>query len=515
MPLPAATDGKRFKNNRDIKILTGKPTIEDLNEDGVLDITLTGEGSATRLRIPFDREVTKTGGNIVITQSTTGYRVPAVLSVEEYNALRLTAAKTVIEANYHKDVNGATKDSNNKPVNDTTTKYVLNYDKTVTDTALVTAFTTTAKQHIITIPVVADEVTIETNNGKSVMVIDLGGTYKLPVKGASYTIEIPANIVTDVVQNKNNSGTITLTAPGVEPPVIRTWRPSYTITGAGNTKTAAVDYSSMQSPKVKIDCRTPGATIKYNTNQTLTNGDNVKTMNKKDTYLDTKTTDPSVPTTINKTYTAEITNLATGTGYGVDSYANAFGVKIALAATATANGQTSAPAYEYLTRTVLKFHIGTYDSNNTHGGRGSTAPTTLTTKYPGLTFKDLKVWVFGGDSPYGDNTQDPFPLSWSNSSAFKLMAGSHSDNDANNMTGNWYWVSWDITAPTYHGFAIGTVPSDALENGPDIWYASECSWVTQKKNFVLRPGETLVMDTQGVSPSFLFRDKNEATNFRD
>lgn len=515
MPLPAATDGKRFKNNRDIKILTGKPTIEDLNEDGVLDITLTGEGSATRLNIPFDREVTKTGGNIVLTQSTTGYRVPAVLSVEEYNALRLTAAKTVIEANYHKDVNGATKDSNNKPVNDTTTKYVLNYDKTVTDTALVTAFTTTAKQHIITIPVVADEVTIETNNGKSVMVIDLGGTYKLPVKGASYSISIPANIVTDVVQNKNDSGTITLTAPGVEPPVIRTWRPSYTITGAGNTKTAAVNYSDMQSPKVKIDCRTPEATIKYNTNQTLTNGDNVKTMNKKDTYLDTKTTDPSVPTTINKTYTAEITNLATGTGYGVDSYANAFGVKIALAATATANGQTSAPAYEYLTRTVLKLNIGSYNTNANDGGRGSTAPTTLTSKYPGLTFRDLKVWVFGGDAPYGGNTNDPFPLAWADSRYFKLMSGTYSNNDTNDMKGSWYWVSWDITAPTYHGFAIGTVPSDALENGPDIWYAAECSWVSQKTNFVLRPGETLVMDTTNVNPTFLFRDKNEATNIRD
>lgn len=529
MPLPAATDGKRFKINRDIKILTGKPTIEDLNNDNVLDITLTGEGTATRLRIPFDREVTKTGGNIVITQSTTDYRVPAVLSVEEYNALRLTAAKTVIEANYHKDVNGATKDSNNKPVNDTTTKYVLNYDKTVTDTALVTAFTTTAKQHIITIPVVADEVTIETSNGKSVMVIDLGGTYKLPVKGASYSISIPANIVTDVVQNKNDSGTITLTAPGVEPPVIRTWRPSYTITNAGTTKTAAVNYSNMQSPKVKIECRTPGATIKWNYNQTLTNGNKVKTMNAKDNYLDTKTEDPSVPTTIDKTYTAEITDLATGTGYGVDSYANAFGVKIALAATATANGQTSAPAYEYLTRTVLKLYIRVtgnqslgYDYADDHAGLGSTSPATLTAKYAGLTFKDLKVWVFGGDSPYGDNTQDPFPLSWSNSASFKLMSGAHSTrsgntnvSNANNMEGQWYWVSWDITAPTYHGFAIGTVPSDALENGPDIWYASECSWVTQKKNFVLRPGETLVMDTGGVQPSFLFRDKNEATNFRD
>ena len=502
LPLPAATSEKSFTKNREIYILTGKPKIETTN-----GIFFEGEDSNAKLKINFDRIVSKVGGKIIITQdiSSGQYHVPVVIPKDEYNALH-QKIPTQLDAYYTKGVCG----TDNKLNADTTTKYILDFATSDTQAQLITAFTTTAKTHIVEIPVVADEVAVTSNGGKSIMTIDLSSTYKLPVKGAKYTVSVPAGCVTDAVQNKNDAKTTDLLqSPGVEKPTIRIKKSRYTINNAGNTKNATANMTSAQSAQMKIDCRTPGATLKYATNELISNGNRVVTVNAKDTFFDTKKADPTVPTTINTSYTSGNTvTFASGTNYAVTTYDNSYGVKIAISATATANSKT-ATAWEYAARTVLKFNINGYDNNADHGGVGSTAPANLLAKEAGLTFKDLKVWVSGGDAPYGGNTVDPFPFEWADPKYFMLMAGSHSSNDANNMQGSWYLVTWEVTIPTYHNFNIGTVPTDAATNGPSIWYSSECSWVTQKKNFVLYPGETLVMDTASTSPNFLFRDKNE------
>ena len=116
----------------------------------------------------------------------------------------------------------------------------------------------------------------------------------------------------------------------------------------------------------------------------------------------------------------------------------------------------------------------------------------------------------GGDSPYGGNTKDPFPLSWSDPSHFMIMDGEFANN--NNMQSTWYLVTWDISAQAYHGFAIGTVPNDAMTNGPTEWYIGENSWVGQKTNYVLYPGETLIMDTADTDPTYWFR--GDRPNYR-
>lgn len=510
--LPAEDNSKRFKNNRSIEILTGKPQVETNG------ISLTGEGESVVLTVTFDRDITKVGGEITFTQfndSTDAekYHIPAVLSVDEYNELKSNA---IIAAAYEKGVNGATRNGTSL-VNDTTTKYILNFDKNDTDTDLVSAFTSeTIHRHIVTVPVVSSNVS---TNGKD-LTITLGKSYKLPVKGAKYTLSIPANCVTDKVQNKNAIKSETVTAAGVEAPVIRMYKPSYELTGisgstttpeniAANTKAAVADMTKAQSAQIRIDCQTPGATIKYGSTPLLINGSNntkVTTVNTRGKFT-TKTPDATIPATINTNYTANSKiPLASGNdSYKVDTYDHAFGMKIAIAATATANGKTET-AYEYAARTVLKFHIGTYSGD----GKGSTSA-----DITGLTFKDLKVWVIGGDSAYGSNTLDPFPLSWGKSSDFKMMAGSHTANQGNdNMTGNWYWVTWDITAATYHGFIIGDVPSDAVAHGPTTWFVGECCWVPLKENYPLYPGETVIMDTTTTddgTPAFLFRYKNKGT----
>ena len=66
-------------------------------------------------------------------------------------------------------------------------------------------------------------------------------------------------------------------------------------------------------------------------------------------------------------------------------------------------------------------------------------------------------------------------------------------NDSSSMNGSWYWISWDISTATYHGFVIGDVPSGAGEKGPSQWYSGEGAWDAQKANYILYPGETLEM----------------------
>ena len=506
---PASTSAKRLKANRTIKIFTGNPSIvtNGINfvEEG------TENNKKVYLTIEYNRAISKVGGTITLTQDTSEgkYHVPTVLTAEEYNELiAINDIKATIQNAYKKGVNGAEINDDNTLTNNTETKYILDFDTNDTNEELVKAFTVdsdntnkkTAKKHIVTIPVVADEVDII---NKNTIKIDLNNAYKLPVKGADYSIDIPAEIVIDDGLNKNitiTGNAPVLTSPGVEKPVIRINKPSYTIQNAGNTANANANMTVAQSAQMKIDCRTPDLDeIKYSVNPKISNGNNVVTVNeRRTTPFETKKSDPTAPTTASTNYTLNNSiPLASGDTYQVNTYDNAYGVKIAIIAT-TKKGTASGTSYEYATRTVLKFNINSYWNTGSENNVTST----------GLSSKQLKVWVMGGDAPYGGNSKDPFPLSWSDPSHFKLMRGSFTTD---NMKSQWYLVMWDISSATFHGFAIGTVPSDADSNGPDEWIPAENSWVTQKMNYILYPGETLIMDTANTNPSFWFRPKNRTT----
>ena len=499
--LPDEDNSKRFKKNRSIEILTGKPKLASDSK-----FELKEENGTSVLKIEFDRKIKKVGGKITLTQdiSSGKYHVPAVLSSEEYNELTgIAAIKDTIQNAYKKGVNGANlieqKLENGVTrkylENDVTTKYILDFNTDDTDSTLITAFTTSAKKHIVEIPVVADEVTIEDADEDGygrILKVDLSETYKLPVKGADYTMTIPANAVTDKVQNKNAVFSKVRTAAGVENPVIRLQKPKYTIGNPGNTTNPNVNMAIAQSAKFRIDCRTPSATIKYKLEESISAQ---KTEDAKDKYVDTKTADPTPPASATEDYDSSdsennVISVASGDNYLVDSYANAKGVKIAILAEASANGDTK-QCYEYATRTVLKFNINTYE------GVGS--ETDVIGTYDS---KELQVWVMGGESPYGNNSNNNFPLSWSDPTKFMIMKGAFSSND---MKSQWYLVTWDITSATYHGFVIGDVPSDVRTKGPTKWIPGENSWVTQKKNYVLYPGETLLMDTANSLPTYWFR----------
>ena len=493
LPYEPAVDGlnKRLKDNREIKILTGNPEVNSTSLDG------------TTLKVTFDRDISKVSGNITLTQKDT-FLAPAVLSVSEWQDLP-TAAKEY----YEKGQNGATKNSDNTLTNDTTTKYVLKYDWNNNEEALVKELTKENK-HVVSVPIVSSAVTVV---DKKTLTVDLGGTYKLPVKGATYELEIPKGAVTDSFQNKNEKKSGNVTATGIEPVTIRFNRPKQDIMpGASPNFTSGSSVTQPGEAKVKMDCRTPGVTIRYSLSSSTSEAFQIDESPKK---FNTKTADVKVSDNYNETYNSES---PIQLGNFIGDYNSAKGMKFAIAARAEkVGGANSEPSYEYVTRTVLRLTItgtsgGTGGSNDSDGSTNSNI-------YEGgtrLQFKDLKVWVIGGDAPYGGNTLDPFPLAWNDSPYFKLMSGNW-DRNKGKLCGDWYWVSWDITTSTYTGFAIGDVPSDAQKNGPTRWYAAECAWVAQKENYVLYPGETLEMviaDGKKYQAAFLFRDKNEGSNPR-
>lgn len=468
----ASTD--KFSTNRQIKILTGNPTVADL--------AITGEDENAVFTVSFDREITKGDGTITITQSEDDYRVPTVLTVSEYNELKAVIGDD-LDNYYTSGLNGATLNLDNTLTPDTATKYILDFSYDNNNTDLVNLFRNKGL-HIVKIPIYASAVTV---SGKT-LTAKLTGAYKLPVKGASYTIELSENSVKDSVSNPNLIYSIEKTSPGVEKPEIRIQKNGYEIVNAGDLLNSDVDMP--ETAQMKISCQTPGSSIKYG----LSESSSTHVVINDCDYHETKTEDVTIPT-INNDYTGTITLGDSGL-----TFDTAKGMKFAIAAQAISSEATSEVAYEYAARTVLKFYIGNRYKNADNQGttlnednHGNFLTPIKDSKGNNSNVSKLTIWIIGGDSDSGGNTIDPFPLSWGDPSNFKMMKLQGGNKDKTTVRGEWYWVTWDISAPTYHGFVAGDVPSDAQENGPSIWYAGECFYTPLKSYYILHPGETLYM----------------------
>ena len=500
---------KSFSTNRNITILTGKPVLQSAAIEG------------TTLNVKFDRPISKLSGNIVLEYyEKTGneFRVPIVLSASEYNELK---SNETIKDSYEAGTNGAAV-SGTTLVNDTTTKYILKTGRTGDDrnAKLVAAFKA-ANKHKVTIPIIANEVSVTGNTRAATgdtLTVDLSGTYKVPVKGAEYKLTIPENAVTDAVSNKNDiSNDKTVTAAGVEAPEIRIVKPKYKIynkssgTNKGeltdsnwvSTASAYVNMSEVQYATMYINCRTPGADIYYtkviHTSDAVTVNDSrtVKDDGTAAQYTNSRNTgEPTAPTSIEASQTNKYSN-SVSLGTAITNYDSATGLKIAIASKSVKGSDVSGISYEYATRSVVKYTISKY--RDVEGKSNDTA-----TKENGtgrnLTLNGLRPWLMGGDSSSGKNSIDTFPIAWSDTSKWQLMDGSYTDRDS--MYGNWYWVSWDITATAYIGFVVGDVPKDAATMGPRFWAPADFHWVPVKTRYPLYPGETLIMscDNNSVHP---------------
>lgn len=461
-------------DNREIKIVTGQPEVQGVSLEG------SGEDENAKLNITFDRVVSKGSGNIELAISKDDFLIPTILTESEYNDILVKINE--LGTYYKPGLNGATKNNDNTLTPDTTKKYILDFAKDNNDTDLKDKFINAGLNKVV-IPMYSSAVSV---NGKT-LTAKLTGEFKLPVKGAEYSVSISKGAVKDSVGKENVSYTVTKTAPGVENTEIRIQKNGYEITDAGDLLKS--DVNMPETAQMKIACQTPGSSIKYGINQSLSTHVVINDCSKHET----KTADVTIPT-INNDYTGTITLGSSGL-----TFDTAKGMKFAIAAQASTDTTTSDVAYEYAARTVLKFDIGNRYRNADNQG------TTLNEDNHGnfLTpIKDsngnnsnvskLTIWIMGGDSDSGGNTIDPFPLSWGDPSNFKMMKLDGS-KDKTTVRGEWYWITWDISAPTYHGFVAGDVPSDAQKNGPSVWYAGECFYTPLKSYYILYPGETLYM----------------------
>lgn len=485
-------------NNREIKIVTGKPEVKD--------VSISGEDENAKLNITFDGVVSKGSGNIELTISEDDFLIPTVLTESEYNDISVKINE--LGTYYKPGLNGATKNNDNTLTPDTTKKYILDFAKDNNDTDLKDKFINAGLNKVV-IPMYSSAVSVT----ESSITVDLTGEYKLPVKGAEYSITIPTGAVKDSVGNTNGEYKPEgkLLAPGVEKPEIRIQKKDYEIYWeegvTKNTKNAKVRMPETAS--MKISCRTPNATIKYFAN--LKESGEVKVNDV--VYHNTKTSDATVkePTNSYEQNTEVTIGSEISTGYLKTKFDNAKGLKIAIAAQSQKNSATS-HSYEYAARTVLKFEISSGDGYDDSQGN---AETEIIENGIKLKIEDLQIWVTGGDSPSGGNSIEPFPMSWGDFSKFKLMKYD-SGKESGKVRGKWYWITWDLSAPAYHGFVAGDVPADAQEAGPTTYYAGECSWNPLKSYYILYPGETLRMQlasghNDGGKAKYFFRLKNKVT----
>ncbi len=468
------TDDIKLSKSREIEIETVKPVIQSaklLNSDS--------------LQIESSKSCLKGSGNIELEISESDFFIPTVLTESEYNDILVKIP--TLEEYYKPGLNGATKNNDNTLTPDTTKKYILDFAKDNNDSDLKGKFINAGLNKVV-IPMYSSAVSVT----ESSIIVDLTGEYKLPVKGAKYSITIPAGAVKDSVGNTNveypPEGK--LLAPGVEKPEIRIQKNGYTI------KNSSADYSAALQATVKFSCRTPNASVEWVIKKSCQNGNKEKKVNDCN-YHDTKTDDVKIEWDENDKKTDSSTTL----GDTETEFNKVFGYKYAIMARPKVGSTLSEKeiAYEYAVRTVLKFEIGTKnfiggDFNNP-GGR--------------------KIWIHGGDSTSGDNGIDTFPLSWGKPENFKLMYRVDGA-DSSITNSNWYWVTWDLSAPAYHGFLLGNVPSDASTKGPSEWYVGERTYVPLKSYYVLHPGETLRMqlitghDNAGRA-NYAFITKNKGT----
>lgn len=479
------TESKRLSKNREIEIRAIAPKVEKIESDKDDNIVIT-----------FDQNIENKGpGDIKFEQSDDDYRVPTVLSVSEFTALKGVMGEKEAEEYYEKGTNGADV-SGGKIASYTDTKYVLReYKKGTTSPlltnqtpALVNAFRAEGlERHKLIVPVASSTVSV---SGSTLKIT--GGVGKLPVKGAKYKVTVPAGAIVDVFQNKNAEHLSDLTAGGVEKPEIRIMKDGYTISNAG---TANANVTLPLTARVYMETQTPNAEVYYTIGHAK--GEEVRVNKSPNTdFSNVKEADyeVTVPSSALERYNGVITlgaGVLDGTDYTINERAGAAfnagngsiaGAKFAIRAEAVIGGKRSDPAYEYATRTVLKFVIsGNYGIAN-HGAEGVVE---------GGKLKDLKVWIIGGDYTHGGNSIDPFPLSWSDTSSFKLMRYVSPFDD--NMYGKFYWVSWDLSANAYHGFVVGDVPADAATAGPSFWYAGSYGWAAVKDKYILHQGETMTM----------------------
>jgi hypothetical protein len=390
----------------------------------------------TTLLIPFNHAINKGTGKITITQSSDGYRLPAVITEAQYNRLRNVDD---INIYYVKGTNGA--DSNG--ASDTTTKYVLQYkydpNSTVTsnnaqftgNTPIPSAFFTAFRNaEAINVNVNAQAVSVDDKTLK----IRLTGSSAPQVPGTTYIVEWEAGIVTDNLGNSISKASSTITADnptntsksatlaGVAKPFIRIKKTQDTITVNNNPSMTQPRLVAAQPflANARIDCRTPGSTITYTAEQYRTSLTGVinSSANSNNNWAPSGT---AIPNNTNNTNNNNTNMLGTRPGNATaNTYSETTAAKqITLGENASGTVDIdNVQGYQWWAR--ARAGVGTTYSTETeevanrtvitYQLRNATAAITGTGNRSILTSGD-QIWIRGGNA-ISSSSIPGFPLTW-------------------------------------------------------------------------------------------------------
>ncbi|MDR0443730.1 MAG: hypothetical protein LBH44_10010 [Treponema sp.] len=472
MPVNSSSDywPGNFSKYTGITIDTTRPALESQANNGV-----TYNEATDVLHLRFTKPVEKGAGEITLTQ-TTGFRAPAVLTKAEYERYHIN--NNTLATYYQVGTNG----TSNTGTPDLSEKYILRYDINADGSnngTLIQDVKNSGADKVV-IPVVSGTVSLSAD--KKTMNINLGG--RLPVKGVNYYVTFPAGFVVDELSHTiaalDTTDNRTITNPGVNKPFVRIQKLPGDISGTG----ATLATTQPGTANFKIDCQTPGTTIRYNNNSVTTTPKTGRPAGTDDGPFN-GTSHPARPvvnfgtvatSTAGTTYTTM--NSAIGLGAtATDQNGYLYCISAIAYKTTTDTSETS---FETAARSVVR--INAINSVPSWGN------ITSATQTGG---NKVQLWMRGGDGLSGNNLTPGFPLSWDDKDpkGIKLMTETGTG-------GNWYWITWDVADRAFIHFVLGTTSTPAdLANGPHKWAWIRDHWAFQNDKFPLYAGGSLLFTT--------------------
>jgi hypothetical protein len=540
-----ATAGSLLRERKELYVQTGPLTVSAPSY--AMTSTANDEWAGT-ITFTFNRNITKKGGNVTITQQSAGYRLPAVLTEDQSNRYKTLTNFTTF---YSKGTNGFVNDAP-----DTSTKYVLNYDESTDVTIPVTGGTIKQvlaraflEAETISLPVTSQDITVSGNT----LTIELKGSNALQVLGAGYDVNFDADFVQDALSYSWPAASITYTdfaTTGINRPFVRIDKKvnEDRIRGAAGDWTMPhllADFSRLYETTARMDCRTPNSIVRFaaagathtangpTTNSGRTGGGvNANWRNGAPLNNNPANNDPAdkfdyldLPTqTLNTNggagtlggtlagalrtgYVDTTTQIAVGPGNETDGYI----WRVSVRSRNGTGGATNSGLFEEVAfRTVLTYQLFGVQGHNTQIQPGASK-----SEGQKLNAGD-QLWIRGGDA-IGSSSIPGFPLTWRDDyndlagkrAGARLLRRESSVNyvaNTSNFNTNsiWRWVTWEINVRTWHDVVLvrGLNPStaysalgdaqdkdDAWQYGPYRWAYQRGGWAALKDDYTLYPGK--------------------------
>jgi len=512
--LPATAS--RLNALNEIYIVTGAMKVVTSPAQPVYTRSGTGEEWAGTIAITFDRPISKGSGNVTITQSTTGYRLPAVLT--EAQSSRYRSARN-FNANYTRGTNGFIATNNTTGGNpDTSTKYVLNYN---VDTVVIPNNGGTAIQQMaydfhaaesVTLPVTSQDISITNTATTGTLTITLADSNALQVLGAQYAIAIPSTFVQDNLGWPiEDALSYPYTTPEINKPFIRVNKQTNTDTINGYpTSTTPTNYNGSTTQPwlvaaqvlqttARLDCRTPNSVVRYIANGTthtatgVNTGDGTETAQWRNSGADTLVTYPNQgsPTTSSTLYGGTNGNDFTAT-IPVGT-ANEEGYVWRISTRSYRSNSDNEATYSNISDEVAFRSVLTVELTNMSANLGRR-----------LESGD-QLWIHGGDAKSSSSVPG-YPLSWDipttagTRAGIRLMRLTTTDNYTAAGNSEWRWISWEINVPTYFEIVLGRGVNDDNEPATGTRPSAQEAWWYGPRVYAPQRGGWAARDTFPINP---------------